>query len=76
MHFRQLKRREFIALLGGLARGADEQVGEDVAKLAGRCPLCLVYIGADLKKQESRWACRRSGSSHLNVGLTGLLNPT
>jgi hypothetical protein len=23
---------------------------------------------ADLKKQESRWACRRSGSSHLNVG--------
>jgi hypothetical protein len=30
---------------------------------------------ADLKSQESRWACRRSGSSHLNVGLTGLLNP-
>jgi len=28
------------------------------------------------KKQESRWAFRRSGSSHLNVGLTGLLNPT
>jgi len=31
---------------------------------------------ADLKKQESRWACRRSGSSHVSVGLTGLLNPT
>jgi hypothetical protein len=30
---------------------------------------------ADLKKQESRWACRRSGSTHLIVGLTGLLNP-
>jgi hypothetical protein len=31
---------------------------------------------ADLKKQESRWTCRRSGSSHVTVGLTGLLNPT
>jgi len=31
---------------------------------------------ADLKKQESRWACRRGGSSHVSVGLTGLLNPT
>src|SRR5262249_17490029 len=31
---------------------------------------------ADLKKQESRWACRRSGSSHVSVGLTALLNPT
>jgi hypothetical protein len=31
---------------------------------------------ADLKKQESRWACRRSGSSHFSVGLTGLLNRT
>jgi len=30
---------------------------------------------ADLKKQESRWACRRSGSSHVSVGLTGPLNP-
>ena len=28
------------------------------------------------KKQESRWACRRGGSSHVSVGLTGLLNPT
>jgi hypothetical protein len=44
----------------------DLGVGEDVAKFAGR----------DLKKQESRWACRRSGSSHVSVGLTGLLNPT
>jgi hypothetical protein len=25
-------------------------------------------------KQESRWACRRSGSSHLIVGLTGRLS--
>jgi hypothetical protein len=37
-----MNRRAVITLLGGLARGADEQVGEDVAKLAGRCPLCLV----------------------------------
>src|SRR6516225_6118740 len=28
------------------------------------------------KKQESRWACRRSGSSHVSAGLTGLLNTT
>jgi hypothetical protein len=36
----------------------------------------MARLRADLKKQESRWACRRSGSSHLIVGLTGLLNPT
>jgi hypothetical protein len=35
-----------------------------------------VYNGAGGKKQESRWACRRSDSSHVSVGLTGLLNPT
>jgi hypothetical protein len=34
-----------------------------------------VYIGAGGKKQESRWACRRSGSSHVSVGLTGPAQP-
>jgi len=43
----------------------------------GWARLCTsVYIGTDLKMQESHWASRRSGSSHLNAGLTGLLNPT
>jgi hypothetical protein len=49
------------------------------SRTGGRKPVMLMarpIPRADLKKQESRWACRRSGSSHFSVGLTGLLNRT